>query len=437
MKARTNLPVILFLFFVLFSIAIEAFASSPVVLGGAYDELLPNLVKGRPFVFSGKARWEYDDNIYAEENNEVASWVLSIEPKVDYRKLTEASLLQLSYQFSYRWFENRPEDNEDLSHDVGVILNHMFSESFELRLRDNYRRREDQVALEDQITQAETGIQPTIERQRRDLNETYNRNDFEASGVYKLSERFNIIGSYTNLWIDYEDETLSINTDRVENGLGARLEYIWKPQTSFSLGYLFSDIDYDNETNKVDSTTDTIYGGVNHTFSPSLSGNVNVGWQDRTYDPYTSTDEAGNEIVIEDKNETSPYVDLSISSMISEMLVSSVGYRYSITETDQSMFLSQQMQTFYLSLTNKFSERFSVRFNGIMTFGDFNVDVARMPNAPENMSEDAVQFALVFRYQIKQGWFAETGWRYTDVDSDFPGNTYERNRTFVGINAIF
>ena len=437
MENKRVVLLVIFSFFTLFTFCVEASLLTSNYLGGAYDELLPTIVKGRPLVFSGKARWEYDDNIYLDEDNEVSSWVLSVEPKVDYRKLTDASLFQLSYQFSYRWFENREEDPEDLSHDISAIFNHMFSESFEIRLRDEYRHREDQVSIEQQVTDVEQGTPATTERLRRDINETYKRNDFQASGIYKLSERFNIIGSYTNFWLDYEDENFSINNDRIENALGARLEYIWKPQTSFSLGYQYKDVDYDEEINKVDSITHQYYLGANHIFSPAFSGNLSLGWMDRTYDPYTTTDEEGNEVVIEDKNETSPYIDVSIASQISEMLVSSVGYRYSIVETDQSLFLSQQSQTFYLSVTNKFSERFSVRFNGLMSFGNFDIDVARYPTAPENMSEDVVQFGLVFRYQLKEAWFAEAGWRYTDVDSDFPNNSYERNRTFIGLNAIF
>lgn len=437
MKAKTTLLFVVFIFFTLCSICAEASLFASNYLGGAYDDTLPTLVKGRPLVFSGKARWEYDDNIYAEEFDEVASWVLSVEPKIDYRKLTEASILQLSYQFSYRWFENRDEDPEDLSHDISAILNHMFSESLELRIRDTYRIREDQISIEEQIVDVEEETPPTTERLRRDYDETYERNEFEASAVFRISERFNVIGSYANYWLDYEDEEFSINNDRTEDSFGARLEYLWKPQTTFSLGYQYKDIDYEIETNKVDSITHQYSAGVRHIFSPAFTGSINVGYLDRTYDPYTSTDEEGNEIIIEDKNETSPYLDINVSSQISEMLVSSLGYRYTIMETDQSMFLSQQTQTFYLSVTNKFTERLSVRFNGLMSFGDFDVDVARSPTAPENMSEDVVQFGLVFRYQLKESWFAEAGWRYTDVDSDFPNNSYERNRTFIGLNAIF
>ena len=57
-------------------------------LGGSYDELLPEAVKGKPVVPSIKLRWEYDDNIYTTTDGEKAtygvseeeSWKLYVEP---------------------------------------------------------------------------------------------------------------------------------------------------------------------------------------------------------------------------------------------------------------------------------------------------------------------------------------------------------------------
>ncbi len=437
MKAKAALACTFPLFFILFSIHAFAATYNTGILGGAYDELLPSIVRGRPLVFSGKTRWEYDDNIYYEEDDVISSWKFLLEPKVDYHLLAETTYLGLFYQLSYRWTEERIEDQEDLSHDVGVTLNHMFTNTFELRLRELYRKREDQIAVAEQIEIIEVGGLVEDVPRRRDIDESYERNDFSASGVLSASERLNLIGSFTHMWIDYEDDAISINRDRTEYTAGARAEFVWRAQTNLSLGARYQDVDYDQDIRKVDSETYTYYAGINHRFSMALTGSLNAGWQDRTYDPYTIEVQDGEDIYVEERDQTSPYVDLSVSAPLSETFISSLGYRYNISETDESLFLSQKTQVFYLSMTNKFTPRFSVRFNGIMQFGDFDIDVARVPGAREDMSEDTIQFAFVFRYRIKENWFAETGWRYIDVDSDFPINSYERNRTFVGLNAVF
>lgn len=437
MKAKSAIHCIFFLFFTFFSISVFGATFRTGALGGAYDELLPSIVRGKPLVFSGKTRVEYDDNIYSEEDDVVESWKFVLEPKLDYHLISETTYLGAYYQFSYRWTENQIEDQEDISHDVSVTLNHMFSNSFELRLRELYRQREDQIEIIDQIAVIEVGSEVEDVPGRRDRDESYDRNDFSAAGVLSMSERLNIVGTASHMWLDYVDDAVSINNDRTEYSIGGRGEFIWSAQTSLSLGIIHQDIDYDQEISKVDSETYTYYGGVTHNLSQTLTSTTNVGWQERTFDSYTIEVEGGEDVFVEQREQTSPYVDMSVSAPLSEAFVTTLGFRYNITETDQSLFLSEETKTFYLSVTNKFTPQFSVRFNGIMRFGDYNVDVARVEGVPEDMSEDSIQFAIVFRYKIQEGWFAEAGWRYIDVDSDFPNNSYERNRTFFGFNAVF
>jgi len=402
------------------------------IVGGAYDELLPILVRGRTFVPSFKIRAEYDDNIFTEETDEVAQWKIAFEPKFDIHILRELSYYGLSYQYSLSYFEDR-EPSTDESHDLLLQLNQKVSERVELTLRDRYRKMLEPEFVE-AIVEEGTADERVVTRRLRNERDY---NVFSPTVNLGVTPKLNTSFSYDHIMLDYEDPEVSITGDYTLQRGTASANYIFKPSTYFSFLYSYQDIDYDSDENKIDSISNMFSVGTTHQFSPTLTATLRVGIEQREFGDYTRTNDEGEEELVTDKTQTAPYVNASLRAPLSETLSTELGYTYRIEETTESAFISQEMQSVYLGISQSFTDRFSAVFNATFDYGEFDPDEARFEETQEKMDEQTLLFALVFRYQIKPNWHAEVGWRFTDTDSDFPGQSYTRNRTFIGISAIF
>ena len=402
------------------------------VMGGAYDELLPILVRGRPVVPSFKFRWEHDDNIFTDEDDPVEMWKLVFEPKIDIHILRELAYYGLSYQYSLVYFEDRDPDT-DQSHDVVLTLNQKISQRLELRVRDRYRHMQEPELVEVTVAEGPAGERVFTVRQRNDRD----YNVFSPTVIINLSERITSSLAYEHLWVDYEDPDVSLTGDRIQQSGSASANYILSPTTYLTFFYRYQDNDYDTDGLKVDSTSNILSAGGTHQFSPTLTGTLQVGVEKRQFADYTRTADDGTEELVTDQDQTAPYISASLRAPLSQTLSTEIGYTYRIEETTEAAFISQELQSVYLGISQSFTDRLSAVFNTTLDFADFSLDEARFPDVQSDFEEQALLFALVFRYKIKPNWHAEVGWRFNDVDSDFPGESYRRNRVFLGVSAIF
>ena len=55
----------------------------------------------------------------------------------------------------------------------------------------------------------------------------------------------------------------------------------------------------------------------------------------------------------------------------------------------------------------------------------------------DSLEQNVLQLDLTFRRRLTERLTASIGWRFTEVDSDFPENSYSRNRFFVGLRGLF
>jgi hypothetical protein len=401
-------------------------------LGGAYDELLPILVRGRTFVPSFKTRLEYDDNIFTAETDPVEQWKFVIEPKFDIHFLRELSYYGFSYQYSLQVYEDR-DPSTDQSHDAALTLNHKFSDRIEVRVRDRYRHMNEPELVEVTVEEGTTDQRVVTQRLRNDRD----YNVLSPSLIFRAAPKLYTNVSYEHLWLDYEDEQVSITGDRTQQSGSLGANYILTPKTYLTFYYRYNDIDYKSDEIKVDSTSNIVALGASHQFSATLSGNLRAGAERREYADYTRTAADGSQELVSGQEQTAPYISASLRAPMSETLATELGYTYRIEETTEAAFLSQELQSVYLGISQSFTDRFSAVFNATLDYGDYKIDEARYPNTQSNFQEQTLLFALVFRYRFKPNWHAEIGWRFTDTDSDFPGQSYTRNRTFIGISAIF
>ncbi len=410
----------------------------PAVLGGAYDELLPEAVKGKTFVPSINLRWEYDDNIYTTTAGEKSalgvsekeSWKLYVEPKIDIHWLSATTYFGLSYQYSLIWYDDRAGDDTDMAHDALLDLRHHFTPSIEFILRDLFRSSEEPEAAEDVVTAG--GIR-TIPYQR---NGDYIYNRATVSANLQTGNRLWWNWSYSNLMIDFDEAEWVLDPamgmrrgasyyhDRMAHIGAVKAQYLATPESKVNVGVIYSDTQYDVEALMKDSASWIGYVGLDQNLTKTCVGSVMVGWENRDY----------NDL---DVQKDAPYVDLSLASKIGKKGNGKIGYRYNLDETEQASFAFQQLHTLYAGLNAWLANWTSVHFNTSYEMGSFDAGDAVPGRAFGDRDEDVWLLGVVLRQHVHKDMYIEAGYRRTDVNSDFAGSDYGRNRYFIGFGGIF
>ena len=106
-------------------------------------------------------------------------------------------------------------------------------------------------------------------------------------------------------------------------------------------------------------------------------------------------------------------------------------------ETDIYPYSNQERTRFFASIAHDVTARISAYVSTAFTSSDYDADDIAS-GAEEDMlllatsgSEDIVQVSARLTYQVTKSNWLETGWQYSDVDSELRGD-YERNRIHVG-----
>jgi hypothetical protein len=412
--------------------------SSGPALGGAYDELLPEAVKGKPFVPSFKIRWEFDDNIYTTTDGEKAtygvsdeeSWKLYVEPKIDLHYLTATSYLGLSYQYSLIYYTDRSGDDTDMAHDVLADIRHRFSPILEVAVRDLFRSTEEPEIAE-QIVSA-GGIR-TVPYQR---NGDYLYNQLNLGVNLHTGPRILWNWSYTNLMIDFDEGELVMDAagtprpgasfyyDRMVNTGAVKGLYLATPQTQIGLGGSYSDIDYDSDALLKDAEAWVLYATVNQSLAKTVVGTLSAGYENRDF----------SDVAV---SEDSPFVDLSVAMKVGKKGNAKVGYRYALNDTQYAGYGAQEGSTFYGSLNAWLADMTSMHVNTSYEMANLDASAGVPGRSTGDADEDVWLLGLVVRQQLTRDMYLEAGYRLTDVDSDFAGSTYDRNRYYIGFGGIF
>jgi len=415
----------------------EAASLRPGILGGAYDELIPEAVRGKTFVPSIKLRFEWDDNIYTTTElektipgvSEQESWKLYVEPKIDVHWLSTTSYLGLGYQFSMIYYTDRAEDDTDMAHDLAGDLRHRFSPGVEIALRDIFRRSEEPDVAEQIVT---AGGVRNIPYQRQG---DYYYNQASAGLNLQASRQLWFNFNYANTYIDYDEGEQVIDIysgqprpgasyyyDRMTHSVGGRAQYIATPESKINAGVVYANIDYDADALRKDSQAWIGYVGLDQSLTKTAVASILAGWESRDFSDVDIT-------------EDSPYVDLSLASKIGKKGNGKVGYRYGFTETAYEAFGVEEAHTLYAGLTAWLANSTCLHVNTSYEMASFE---ANLPGRPAGESdEDAWLLGIVLRQHVHRNMYLEAGYRRTDIDSDYAGSEYERNRYFVGFGGIF
>jgi len=264
---------------------------------------------------------------------------------------------------------------------------------------------------------------------------------------------------YGNSWYDYDNEgagfvggvgiipSRSGVLDRMEHSIHIDSRWHFAPQTTGIFGYQYSQMDYlgDEDIQGVappgtpgnlrsksrNTRSHYLYAGVEHSFTPDLSGSVKIGGQH--IDFYNDSTF---------KNEWSPYAQASLKYLYSVESSVEVGLVHQRSASDLvgpsgaqpagNFVHDQEATTAYGALRHRIIPNLYGSLMGTFQYSTFNGGTGF-----DNKSDRFYLVGLNFEYRFNPHLSAHVGYNYDRLQSDIAGRDFTRNRAYVGVTAAY
>src|SRR5712691_1365595 len=249
----------------------------------------------KPWSVALTLRGFYDDNINSTGSNKQEVYGVEASPSLGLNWAREQTAITASYVYSIKYYDHRPAGNSDKydqSHQFNIALNHAFSPRYQVAVSDSFV-----IGQEPDLLRA-TQTLDTFQRLSGDNIRNYGTINLNG----QLTPVFGFELGYANSYFDYHDADGFSDThvgfasasgllDRIEHEIHIDARWQLEPNTVGLIGYKFRLANYtgdekigvdpvtgDDLTSRVrDSRMHYVYGGVDHTFRPDLTGSVRAG----------------------------------------------------------------------------------------------------------------------------------------------------------------
>lgn len=424
------------------SVGIIALGVSKLTAGsGALDS-------SKPWSVSASLRGFYDDNVNTIPSNQQlapglhrGTFGFEVNPGAGLNWSAPQTTLSLNYQFTWRYYENKPafnSDHSDQSQTLGLILDHAFNDRYQLTVRDSFV-----LGQEPDMLRAGNSPFSTLQRISGDNIVNYGAIDFNG----QVTRLVGFAAGYANSIYSYHDSggnadapSLAGRLDRLENTIHLDGRYFLSQETILLIGYQFRFVNYTadeeigvNDNGVVMSDNRNyrqhyVYVGADHNFLPDLSGSVRVG---ASYIDFYN-DPAGN------GNGWSPYVLASLRWIYMYGCSAELGISHDMSSTDvvaaqgQGFVASQESTVLYLNVGHLITQKLRGNFNLSFQNSEFNGN----GTTAGGLTEQFYLVGLNFEYKFTPHFSATAGYNYDKLQSDI-GRTYDRNRVFLGLSAAY
>ncbi len=365
--------------------------------------------KGKPFTVSATLREEYDDNIFTSDTDQEESWKTEIVPSFVFNYPLDQTLLSARLTYGLTYFGDRP--GEDFDHHVDFVgrVAHTFSPRFDIDIRDRFR-----YEFEPDLQEGGT---------TRRVDGDYIMNEASAFARFQWVPRFGNTLEYVNRYIDYNDHLISISEDRMEHTVNLENRWQVQPATVGVIGYRFNYIAYRGIER--DSLGHIFFGGVDHKLLDTWVASMRAGAEFRDF-------EAGDD-------EVGPWVSMSTTYNYLPGSSLSFGYTHSFQTTDIGAFTTTAADSFSLSLSHAITPKLGFRVSSSYTINGFDGDntIGEVEDVDKDFNEYPLFVEGAVTYGFSRYLSAEAGYIRTQLDSDFEGRDYERNRYYIGVRGTY
>jgi hypothetical protein len=388
----------------------------------------------KPWSISGSVRGFYDDNYATQPSRDSFGHAnpakddalgFEVSPSAAFNWTLPQTYLGLSYQYGFRWYDDRPGQDYDQMHQATAKLSHAFTERYRIDVSDTFISAQEPELLE-----------PTGAGRLRSEGDNI-RNTANVTFTTDITDQVGLVFAYTNNYYDYDQTgtgSYSALLDRMEHlgSINARWQALESTVAIF--GYQYGVTSYDSSDflspfstvrgEDRDSDSHYFYVGADHNFNSQLQGSARVGAQFTQYDNF-------------DEDTVSPYVDASLTYRYNPDSYALFGVRHARNATDVAFFsggiptLDQETTTVYGSVNHKISGKLTASAVAQAQFSDFE------GGAADGDSELFLLTGVNLSYEINKYLAAEVGYNFDRLDSDILLRSYTRNRIYIGLRASY
>ncbi len=387
---------------------------------------------GKIWEVSATLKGFYDDNVTTAPNNEVESGGIEFSPalSLNYGDGTDLDI-SAGYAYGLRWYDDRPTDDQDHGHELGLSLNKAFTDTSRLSLSESYV-----VAQEPALLDGGTPLR---------LEGDNTRNTFQAGYKRILSGKTGLELGYGNSLYDYDDRTFSSLLDRQVNSFSVDGFHYLDEQTELVVGYKFAATDFDGpkvsgsntalafDPDARDNDSHFAYVGLSRTLNAQLAVEGLVGIQSADFD---NADRMPD--VVTDDDPSSPFADVRFTWSYAEDSSVVGGVMMLRTATDLRA-ADQETTAIYAQLRHRFTD-LSPDLYGTITGRYQSSELNGGGAGVDGKDEELNLFGLGLSYNISESMWAELSYNFDELQSDvrvYGDRSFDRNYVSIGIGARY
>ena len=387
---------------------------------------------GKIWEVSATLKGFYDDNVTTAPNNEVESGGIEFSPalSLNYGDGTDLDI-SAGYAYGLRWYDDRPTDDQDHGHELGLSLNKAFTDTSRLSLSESYV-----VAQEPALLDGGTPLR---------LEGDNTRNTFQAGYKRILSGKTGLELGYGNSLYDYDDRTFSSLLDRQVNSFSVDGFHYLDEQTELVVGYKFAATDFDGpkvsgsntalafDPDARDNDSHFAYVGLSRTLNAQLAVEGLVGIQSADFD---NADRMPD--VVTDDDPSSPFADVRFTWSYAEDSSVVGGVMMLRTATDLRA-ADQETTAIYAQLRHRFTD-LSPDLYGTITGRYQSSELNGGGAGVDGKDEELNLFGVGLSYNISESMWAELSYNFDELQSDvrvYGDRSFDRNYVSIGIGARY
>ena len=403
----------------------------------------------------------YDDNINTTPDKKdqdpglpvvpkTHAWGFEVSPKVGVAWGNDQTSLTADYKYSFLYYDHRPAGNSqkyDQNHIFNLMVNHAFNERYAIHVHDSFTIGQEPDALR------RDGAFYTPFRVSGD-------NKVNVGGIVFNAELTPLLGlelGYENAWFDYADKFNSNSPknndgvnfigsnsgllDRIEQTPHLALQWHAMPDTTASLGYRFTQINYtadeiiggpiagpNPKSDIRDNRGHTLYVGLDHKFNPDFYGSIEAGG---TYYDYYNIHETA----------WGPYARLSLTYVYMQDSSVQLGFQEGRAATDVlgpadtvgDIVRDAETSVVFANVRQRIIPNLFANLLGTFQNQDFKGGGSDF----NGKSEQFYEFGANLEYQFNHHLSAQVGYDFDKLKSDIPFRSYDRNKVYIGATASY
>ncbi|MGD1089734.1 MAG: outer membrane beta-barrel protein [Verrucomicrobiota bacterium] len=397
---------------------------------------------------SGTLRGFYDSNYNTATTGspgDRGSYGFEVSPSISLNVPLDQTDIGARYTYGLYYYQDREsqgQDPIDQTHQFDLWLNHAFTESWQASLQDSFV-----IAQDPGLLQAGAPV-------RVEGNNINNVASIKLDGQWTR-----LLGSefgYQNTFVNYEADGFDATADSASYaGLLNRVENLWWLELNWQLtptlkplvGYKFGLVNYTGNE-QLNNASDNLAGIVSFSDNrDNFSQYFYVGAQYNPLDNLTISLEAGIQYIdyynpaagLSANTQLSPYVDLSATYTYLPGSYAQAGFTETQSAADISdpnttsgqITQSETSSTVYGSINHQFTPMLTGSAIGKIQYSTFN------QGAFDNQTQIWYSFGVNLSYSFNNHLSAEAGYNYDYLASNVPGQTYNRNRVYLGVTATY